>query len=87
MDSCYLASLERMFGDNHVNYKTTMTNNTKEKQVLIKAKEDLMSYINFVYDCYCMESDKNLDKEAKRLKRCYKYVINDLKNHDCIEIE
>lgn len=48
---------------------------------------DLESYFNFIFETYILEDDKNLDESAKELKKHYKYVLDDLELHSCIEIE
>ncbi len=53
----------------------------------IKLKKDFQSYLNFIYDCYVLEDDSKLDEGAKELKEHFKYVIDYLELHDCLEVE
>ena len=54
---------------------------------MIKIFNDLESYLNFIYETYVLEDDKNLDKSAIELKQHYKYVIDDMVLHNCLEIK
>ena len=49
--------------------------------------KDLNSYLNFIYDTYVLEDDKNLDEKAIELKNHYKYLIDDLELHCCLKID
>ncbi len=54
---------------------------------MIKILNDLESYLNFIYETYVLEDDNNLDKNAIELKQHYKYVIDDMVLHNCLEIK
>ena len=63
--------------------------NRKEKKMpklKIKLKKDFEEILNTIYEVYVLEDDKKLDAGAKELKKHYKYVIEDMESHDCLEI-
>lgn len=59
----------------------------KKDYSIIKTKKDLEATLNFIYNTYVLEDDKNLDSNARELKKYYRYVLDDLKLHDAIGID
>lgn len=53
----------------------------------IKLKKDLENTLNMIYNNYILENNNNLNKSAIELKEHYKYVLEDLELHNCIEIK
>lgn len=63
-----------------------MKEKTADRKLMLKPTFE--SQLNFVYNTYVLEDDKNLDDKAKELKEHYKYVIEDMKFHDdLMEVE